>query len=85
MKKMKKIVLFIAMLFIMACSSTPKDITQRVAFDNIKNNYTVTTYFNYPYKYSSYVYCLENQIDSVKIAELDKAEDVQEDMIKKMN
>jgi hypothetical protein len=82
---MKKLALFITMLFLMACSSPSEEIKQNIGFDNITNNYSITTSFNYPNKYSSCVYSLGPTIDSVRIAEQKKAEYIQEEMIKKSN
>ena len=83
--KMKKLVLFIFMLFLMACSSPSREIKQNISFDNIRNTYSVTTSFGYPYTYNACVYCEVTKIDSVKDAEYIKAEDVQSEMIKNLN
>jgi len=81
---MKKLKLFLAafvILFLTSCYQS-RDVKQYVNYDNKYDRYSVTTSFSYPHPYSSYVYCLEAGIDSAKIAEMLKAEQTQEEMIR---
>jgi hypothetical protein len=84
---MKKIVMFVVVLFMFSCgpgNGRSRTIEQRITFDNVANNYSITTSFGYPETYSACVYCAETKIDSFRKVEYNKAISVQSEMIKKM-
>ena len=83
---MKKLVVFISLLFLMACGGeVNKEIKQSIGFDNVTNNYSITTAFIYPKAYSSCVYCAGPKIDSIRKVELNKATYIQDEMLKTNN
>jgi len=82
---MKKLIVFASMLFLMACGNQSVKIEQKIAYDNVNNNYSITTSFSSPDVYSSCVYCAGPKIDSIRKVEFDKATYVQTEMIKKQN
>ena len=83
---MKKLVVFISLLFLMACGGEEsKEIKQNIGYDNVTNNYSITTTFGYPKTYSSCVYCAGPKIDSIRKVELNKAAYIQDEMLKNNN
>lgn len=84
---MKKIIFFIlifgSILFLGTCVSDQQGIQQKIEYNTKEDVFTITTFFDYPYIYNERVYCSENNIDSVKIVEYEKAKQIQKIMIDK--
>jgi len=75
---MKKIILFIGLLLLFACKSDNTEIKQEInTVDRENNIFSITTYFNKPYNYNSYVTAPDSTLDSIKDFEMKRAKAMQ--------